>query len=85
MLKYVSLLLIVFFLTACTTSEHVAINSDDRWSKSYTDQKRLDTIAEIAKQGEAGAMAAAILMQKEQEAVLDKPKKGFFSRVFSNE
>jgi len=50
-------------VTACTSAEDVAMNESYQKYNSYAEQKRMDTIAEIAKQGEGGVIAAALLMQ----------------------
>ena len=53
----------VITVTACTSPEDVAMNDSYQKYNSYSEQKRMDTIAEIAKQGEGGVIAAALLMQ----------------------
>ena len=50
-------------VSACTSPEDVAMNDSYQKYNSYAEQKRMDTIAEIAKQGEGGVIAAALLMQ----------------------
>jgi len=50
-------------VSACTSPEDVAMNDSYQKYNSYSEQKRMDTIAEIAKQGEGGVIAAALLMQ----------------------
>ena len=52
-----------FTVTACTSPEDVAMNDAYQKYNSYSEQKRMETIAEIAKQGEGGVIAAALLMQ----------------------
>lgn len=53
----------VLTVAACTSPEDVAMNDSYQKYNSYAEQKRMDTIAEIAKQGEGGVIAAALLMQ----------------------
>jgi len=50
-------------VSACTSPEDVAMNDAYQKYNSYSEQRRMDTIAEIAKQGEGGVIAAALLMQ----------------------
>ena len=64
------------FLAACSTKNDVAMNTDYQWSVSHAQQKRMDTIAEIAKQGEGGVVAAALLMQQEQGGYNPQAPKG---------
>ncbi len=52
------------FLVGCATNKDVAMNKDSQWSASEAEQKRLETIAKIAEQGEGGVIAAAMLMQQ---------------------
>ena len=53
-----------FTITACTSAEDVAMNDSYQKYNSYSEQRRMETIAEIAKQGEGGVIAAALLMQE---------------------
>lgn len=53
----------VLTVAACTSPEDVAMNDSYQKYNSYSEQKRMETIAEIAKQGEGGVIAAALLMQ----------------------
>lgn len=59
------LLLPLLVVSACSTKNDVAMNSDYQWAKSHAEQKRLEAITEIAKQGDSGAVAAALLMQQQ--------------------
>ena len=65
-MKYLIVLSLVV-LSACTTKNDRDMNTDYQWSMSHAQQKRMETIAEISKQGESGVIAAALLMQQEQE------------------
>lgn len=66
----------VLFLAACSTKNDVAMNTDYQWSVQHAQQKRMDTIAEIAKQGESGVVAAALLMQQERGQYNPQAPKG---------
>jgi len=66
----------VLFLAACSTKNDVAMNTDYQWSVQHAQQKRMDTIAEIAKQGEGGVVAAALLMQQERGQYNPQAPKG---------
>lgn len=66
----------VLFLAACSTKNDVAMNTDYQWSLQHAQQKRMDTIAEIAKQGESGVVAAALLMQQERGQYNPQAPKG---------
>ena len=75
-MKYLLILPVVILLTACSTKNDVAMNTDYQWSLQHAQQKRMDTIAEIAKQGEGGVVAAALLMQQEQGGYNPQAPKG---------
>jgi len=62
-IKFVLASVATFTVTACTSAEDVAMNESYQKFNSYAEQKRMDTIAEIAKQGEGGVVAAALLMK----------------------
>ena len=51
-------------LSACTTANDVTVNSDYQRSAAQAESARMQTIAEIARQGEGGVVAAALLMQQ---------------------
>ena len=76
MLKHLCIVSSVIVLTACSTKNDVAMNTDYQWSLSHAQQKRMDTIAEIAKQGEGGVVAAALLMQQERGQYNPQAPKG---------
>lgn len=63
-MKYLFLIPVVA-LAACTTKNDIDLNTDYQWSKSQAEVARMEAIAEIAKQGEGGVVAAALLMQQE--------------------
>ena len=50
-------------LTACATANDVAMNEHYQAAIIAKEEARMDAIREIAKQGEAGAVAAAMMMQ----------------------
>lgn len=62
--KVLMALPLVLAVTACTTKNDVDMNTDYQWSKSEAEEARMKAIAEIAKQGEGGVVAAALLMQQ---------------------
>ena len=62
--KLLALVPLVLAATACTTKRDVDMNTDYQWSKSEAEEARMKTIAEIAKQGDGGVVAAALLMQQ---------------------
>jgi len=74
-MKYL-LIVPALFLAACSTKNDVAMNTDYQWSLQHAQQKRMDTIAEIAKQGEGGVIAAALLMQQERGQYNPQAPKG---------
>ena len=74
-MKYL-LVIPALFLAACSTKNDVDMNTDYQWSLSHAQQKRMDTIAEIAKQGEGGVVAAALLMQQERGQYNPQAPKG---------
>jgi len=57
------LVLPVIALAACSTGNDVAMNKQYQSAVVAKEQARMDAIKEIAKQGEAGAVAAAMMMQ----------------------
>jgi|14BtaG_2_1085337.scaffolds.fasta_scaffold04684_13 hypothetical protein len=79
-MKYL-LVIPALFLAACSTKNDVDMNTDYQWSLSHAQQKRMDTIAEIAKQGEGGVVAAALLMQQEQGQYNPQPPKGSGDKI----
>ena len=76
MFKHLCIVSSTVFLTACASNNDGAINSDYQWSQSHAEQKRLETIQEIAKQGEGGVVAAALLMQQERGQYNPQAPKG---------
>jgi len=75
-MKYLLVIPVAALLAACSTKNDVAMNTDYQWSVSHAQQKRMDTIAEIAKQGEGGVVAAALLMQQERGQYNPQAPKG---------
>lgn len=72
-MKYL-LLIPAFVLAACTTQRDVDMNTDYQWSKSEAEEARMKAIAEIAKQGDSGVVAAALLMQQSKEYNAQAPR-----------
>ena len=62
--KLLALVPVVLAAGACTTKNDIDLNTDYQWSKSEAETARMQAIAEIAKQGEGGVVAAALLMQQ---------------------
>jgi len=75
-MKYLLVIPVAALLAACSTKNDVAMNTDYQWSKSHAEQKRLEAIAEIAKQGEGGVVAAALLMQQNGQYNAAPPRTG---------
>lgn len=67
MFKYV--LPIALFTAACASEKDVAMNKDYTMTIASMERSRMDAIKEIAKQGEGGVVAAALLMQQETQSV----------------
>lgn len=59
------LIIPVMALAACSSSNDVIMNRDYQRSAAQTETARMQAIAEIARQGESGVVAAALLMQQE--------------------
>jgi hypothetical protein len=57
------LLISTVLLAACSTKNDVAMNEAYQKYNSSAEWKRMDTIAQIAAQGDGGVVAAALLMQ----------------------
>jgi hypothetical protein len=66
--------LVALVVAGCSSRNDVDMNTDYQWSNSQAEQKRLETIAEIAKQGEGGVVAAALLMQEGGKYQTQAPK-----------
>jgi hypothetical protein len=64
---------LVFAVAACSTANDVAINSAYQRSAAQTEAARMQAIAEIARQGESGVVAAALLMQQENGSTRRAP------------
>ena len=59
----------VAFLAACTTKNDVAMNRDYQGAALASEQARYAAIASIAKQGEVGAVAAAMMLQQNNTSI----------------
>ncbi len=75
-MKYLLVIPVAALLAACSTKNDVAMNTDYQWSLQHAQQARMETIAEIAKQGEGGVVAAALLMQQERGQYNPQAPKG---------
>jgi len=75
-MKYLLVIPVAVLLAACSSKNDVAMNTDYQWSKSHAEQKRLEAISEIAKQGESGVVAAALLMQQNGQYNAAPPRTG---------
>lgn len=67
---------VAFALAACSTKNDRAMNADYQRSVAQTETARMEAIAEIAKQGEGGVVAAALLMQKEGNTAKQQAPRG---------
>jgi len=70
------LILPVIALAACSTGNDVAMNKQYQSAVIAKEQARMDAIKEIAKQGEAGAVAAAMMMQSQGNTAHAAPNSG---------
>jgi hypothetical protein len=61
-------------LAACSTKNDVNMNTDYQWSNANVQEERMKAIAEIAKQGEGGVVAAALLMQQSGQYTTQAPR-----------
>ena len=61
-------------LAACSTKNDVNMNTDYQWSNANVQEERMKTIAEIAKQGEGGVVASALLMQQSGQYTTQTPR-----------
>ena len=58
------LIIPTLFLAACSTKNDVKINEHHQAAVIANEKARMEAIREIARQGEAGAVAAAMMMQQ---------------------
>lgn len=63
-------------LTACSSKNDVAMNEHYQAAVIAKEESRMEAIKEIAKQGEAGAVAAAMMMQNQGNAAHAAPNSG---------
>lgn len=63
-------------LAACSTKNDVVMNYDYQVAVAETEKARMDAIKEIAKQGDTGAVAAAMMMQNQGTKPHAAPRSG---------
>ena len=63
-MKYL-ILIPALALAACSTKNDVAMNYDYQLAVAETEKARMEAIQEIARQGDTGAVAAAMMMQNQ--------------------
>ena len=64
MKKLFVLISVVALVAGCSTSNDVAMNANYQNATAASEKARMEAIAEIAKQGEGGVVAAALLLQQ---------------------
>ncbi|MDC1282144.1 hypothetical protein N8Z18_00045 [bacterium] len=68
--------LAVLSLTACSTKNDVVMNYDYQVAVAETEKARMEAIKEIARQGDTGAVAAAMMMQNQGSKSHAAPRSG---------
>ena len=63
-------------LAACSTKNDVVMNYDYQLAVAETEKARMNAIKEIAKQGDTGAVAAAMMMQNQGKTNHAAPRSG---------
>ncbi len=63
MMKSLLLIPVVLTLAACSSKNDVVMNYDYQVAVAETEKARMEAIKEIARQGDTGAVAAAMMMQ----------------------
>jgi len=63
-------------LTACSTKNDVVMNYDYQLAVAETEKARMQAIQEIARQGDTGAVAAAMMMQNQGKTSHAAPRSG---------
>ena len=70
------LIISVMALSACSSKNDVAMNQHYQSAVIAKEKSRMEAIQEIAKQGEAGAVAAAMMMQNQGSSAHAAPNSG---------
>lgn len=70
------LLIPILALAACSTKNDVVMNYDYQLAVAETERVRMEAIQEIARQGETGAVAAAMMMQNQGVKTHAAPNSG---------
>jgi uncharacterized protein YcfL len=70
------LLIFALALTACSTKHDVVMNYDYQLAVAETEKARMEAIQEIARQGDTGAVAAAMMMQNQGKTNHTAPRSG---------
>ena len=68
--------LAVLSLAACSTKNDVTMNYDYQLAVAETEKARMEAIQEIARQGDTGAVAAAMMMQNQGKTNHAAPRSG---------
>ena len=63
-------------LAACSTKNDVVMNYDYQLAVAETEKARMEAIQEIARQGDTGAVAAAMMMQNQGKTNHAAPRSG---------
>jgi len=63
-------------LSACSTKNDVVMNYDYQLAVAETEKARMEAIKEIARQGDTGAVAAAMMMQNQGKTSHSAPNSG---------
>ena len=75
MMKYL-ILIPAMALAACSTKNDVAMNASYQRSLADAEIARMEAIKEIAKQGDTGAVAAAMMLQGNPSSKPEAPRSG---------
>jgi uncharacterized protein YcfL len=70
------LLIPALALAACSTKNDVVMNYDYQLAVAETEKARMEAIKEIARQGDTGAVAAAMMMQNQGKTNHAAPRSG---------
>lgn len=70
------LLIPALALAACSTKNDVVMNYDYQLAVAETEKARMEAIKEIARQGDTGAVAAAMMMQNQGKTSHAAPSSG---------
>ena len=74
--KVLMALPLVLTVAACSSKNDVVMNYDYQLAVAETEKARMEAIKEIAKQGDTGAVAAAMMMQNQGTKAHAAPRSG---------